>query len=114
MNIKEAVAVKLSQSSALVAETVIAQLAQETVDKRVQQITQAYTELDKLQKDYFRLKADIISFNEDGSVKEQAFSKERLEERKKSLERQEKIQKAIDKALDKDDWSDIGGVTQTK
>lgn len=70
--------------------------------------------MDKLEKEFYKLKQDVISYNEDGTISSQAYSKDVIEQRKKNIERRDKIKAVLEKALDRNDWSDIGSVTQSK
>lgn len=111
VDIRQAVTDKLNNSGESVKSRVIDSLVESTLKKRVQQITDAMSELDKLEKDMRRLKPDIVAYNEDSSIASQAFSKKVLDERKKISDRTEKLKRAIDKALDKNDYSDLNKVS---
>lgn len=90
---------------------VVDALAEETVAKRVQQVTSAYTEWLKQDKEIKRVKPDVVSYNADGTVKDEAWTKAGLDAKKKITDRIAKIEKAITNALEKNDWqamNDLG------
>lgn len=107
INIREAVAERIANSGELVAERVVDALADTTLQKREQQVSQAITESDNLARDLQKLKPDALTFNQDGTVAAEAFTKARIEQRAKLKSRIEKIENALAKALEKNDWNPI-------
>lgn len=100
MNINEAVAIRLANSNEEVAERVISHLVEEQLAKRVDQLSGALAEQDKLTKDGYRLaKPDVVTYDVTGTVASGTFSKERIDTLKKHNERLEKVTKAIELAL---------------
>ena len=109
MNVKEAVADRIANASQEIADAIIEHLAKETIDKRVNIAVQAFAELDKLNKEIRKIKPDVITYGAGGDM-HQAYSKTAHENLKKNMERVEKITKALEKALDKNDWGDLPGI----
>jgi len=108
--LQQAVAERIAGSGDAVLERVAEHFADETIKKRVDQVKQAMTQLDNLERDLRKIKADQVAYDESGKVVHTLYSREKLEERKKLTQRIEKVQRAIDKALTKGDYGDIGGL----
>ena len=108
MKLAEAVAARIANSGVTIFDRVVDIMAGEAITKRVKQITTAMTEADNLVKELRRLKPDVVGYHEDGFVISSAFSKARIDERAKNINRQKKIEAAIADALDKGDWAKIG------
>jgi hypothetical protein len=113
MNIKKAVAEKIASSNDAVAARVIDAMAEATLAKRVKTITDAYIEVDNLNKDLRRAKPDMVTYAEDGAVASSLYSKAALEARNKIIARISKVSKAIDKALS-GDFTDINNIGDNK
>ena len=108
MKLNEAVAERIANSGNTIFSRVVDIMADETIAKRVKQITTAMTEADNLVKELRKLKPDVVSYDESGAVISSAFSKARIDERAKNSNRRRKIEAAITDALDKGDWAKIG------
>lgn len=106
-NVKEMVAERIANSGPTILEGVIEHLVKETVDKRKAVAVQGYAEYAKLEKELLKLKADQLIYDENGAVIQQGFKKETVDAIKKTKEKMEKLNRAIDKALDKNDWGDL-------
>lgn len=65
----------------------------------------------KLHEDTYRelrkVKPDQITYNLDGTKQSETYSKEAVENNKKLTEKLAKIEKAVVKATDENDWSDL-------
>jgi len=114
VDVKALVAEKLAASGSAVQEAVISKLVQETLDKRVSIIVAAFAELDKAQKELYKAKPDIVSYDENGTVVSSAYSKAVLDARKKASERIVAVRNAIDKALEGNDFGPVSKVTGSK
>ncbi len=90
---------RLSTSSHEVKEAVIVGLVQKELNRRAATITTLVERAEIAQKELFKLKPDIVSYNEDGTVKDASYSKPQLEAKKKATELLDKLNTAIDKAL---------------
>lgn len=106
--IREAVADQIKVISPKVGEIVIETFVKIEVEKRAEAIVKGFNKLTEYERVGYKLaKGDVITYNADGSVAAQTFTKERLEETKKNTEKVEKITRALDKALVKGDLSDL-------
>lgn len=105
--IKEEVAATLSKSGKNVKDAVIANLAQVEIDKRIDLVTKGVKKLDELQKAQNKMKPDNVTYNDDGSEASATWSKSKLDERNKGSERISKLSKAIDNALDKNEYDQL-------
>ena len=110
MNIREAVTERIAKSGDEIASRVVDLLAEETLKKRVQQITQAMTESDNLNRDLKKMKPDIVTYNADGSRASESFSKKVIDDRNKAMARIKKVEAAITKALDTGDYGDVASL----
>ena len=106
--IEEAVAERFAKLGGEVADAAINILVEKELDKRKVQVVSAFSEYDELQKRLRRLdKGDVLSYNGDGSVATQAFSKQRLDELKKVKERMAKLEKALEDAIANSDFKKL-------
>lgn len=108
--IREAVAAKIAASGPSILEQVADALAEEVIGKRVKQVHAAMTELDNIARDLKKLKPDQVAYDESGTVQNSFFSKKVIDDRKKLSEREAKIQKALAKALENNEWGDMGNL----
>ena len=105
MDIKIAVAERISNAGPHIAQRVIDIMAEETLKKRVNSIVSAQTEADNLTRQIRRTKPDMVGYNESGIILSAAFSKKGLGDRNILVERLAKIERAITLALEKGDWT---------
>ena len=111
MNIREAVARRISNSGPDIKNAVVEELAAQVIDKRVSQVVQAFAELDKVEKELRKLNPDVIHYDKDGAPHAPAYSKAVFESRKKVLERQGRLEKALEKALgDGQDYNELSSL----
>ena len=96
--IQEKVAEKISTSGTLVVDTVINALAQIEIDRRVDIITKAIGKQDSLKKEFDKINRDDLNTYVDRKPVT-AMSDARFKEIKKAEETIEKVNKALDKAL---------------
>lgn len=82
-------------------------MAKKTIVQRQTKIIEAYTEWSNLTRDLYKVKPDIVSFNEDGTPASQQWSKAKLEEKKKITDRMAKLDKAMTEALSNNNWGPI-------
>ena len=74
-------------------------------------MVQAFAELDKVEKELRKLNPDVIHYDKDGAPHAPAYSKAVFESRKKVLERQGRLEKALEKALgDAQDYNDLSSL----
>ena len=107
--ITDAVADKIAEISPAVNERVIDHLVALELEKRSTAIVSGLDKLRGLQNDLRKLRPDVGgAFNEDGTeVKPMLYSKDKFEARKKLTEQIDKLQKALDLAIDKGDMSKL-------
>lgn len=110
--ISEAIAARLSGVAPLTRDKVIDHFAQKLATKQADALIAGLDKLDALQKDFYKLKADQIVYNEGGTAISEGFTKGRLDERKKLIEQIDKLTRAIDKADVKGDFGDLYGLTK--
>lgn len=108
----------LDQVSSLVAtgtsalsDTVAKQLAQLELDKRTGALQRAVTQQQANRAALAKLDEDVKTYNEDGTVKDAAFSQGRLNQRKSTQERIDKLEESISKAVNDKNWTDLLEVT---
>jgi hypothetical protein len=106
-SVREAVAEKLATSGETVKGRVVDLMVEETLKKRVGQVMSAMTERDNLEKDLRKLKPDVLHYDESGAPAATLYSKVAIEQRKKVTDRIAKVEKAIAKALDENDFGDV-------
>ena len=110
--IQEAVAEKITQSGANVANTVIEKLAEVEISKRVDAITKAVQKQEQLEKDLKKInKNDVVTYIEGNPT--EVMSKNRFEEIKKGKEKIEKLTKAIDFALTQNSFDAYNKLAET-
>ena len=107
--ITDAVAEKIAAISPAVNEKVIDALVVRELEKRSDAVLSGLDKLRTMQNDLRKIKPDVGGFfDEDGNeTKPNAYSKAKFEERKKFNEQIEKLQKALDLAIDKGDMSKL-------
>jgi len=74
---------------------------------RTETVKKAIVEIATQQKELQKLKPDLVSYGTDGKVAQEFFSKEAVDKRGKASERIQKIEKALTKAFDTADYSDL-------
>jgi len=111
MNIREAVAKRIHHSGDHIKNAVVEHLAGEVIERRVAQVVQGFVELEKVEKELRKIKPDVVTFSEDGTASAPVYSKVAFENRKKHLERQGKLEKALEKALgEHQEYSDLSSL----
>ena len=111
--INTAVAERLAAIAPEVTSKVIDHLVTKELNRRSEAVINGLGELDKLKSEQKKLKPDVISYNEDGSVASSNWSKAKLEEKNKVDQKIAKLGKAIDKALVENDYSDLFNVSKS-
>jgi hypothetical protein len=74
---------------------------------RVELVKKAIVEVATLQKEIVKIKPDQVLYDCDGKVAQSLYSKELVEKRGKAYEKAEKIEKALSKAFDTADYTDL-------
>ena len=107
LSVHLAVAERLNELSDGVGDKVADLLAAREVNKRCEALVTAIDKLDKMEREHRKHKADLVSYDTDGRKVIESWSKAALEERNKSQQKIDKATKAINKALDDKDFSDV-------
>ena len=105
--ITEAVAEKIANAGPMVHERVVTLLAEKEIERRVNLVIQATTELEKLTEQTKKFKPDQRFLNADGQVVQESYSQAKFDERKKHLARVEKLEKALNTALDQNNFKPL-------
>lgn len=105
--IRSVIAERLKYSTGSVSDRVVDALVEKELAKRVELILAALGERDRLKKEQNKLKPDNVSYDADGKIVGESFSKGRLDELNKNKAQLEKLEKAIDAALTDGDFSKL-------
>ena len=105
--IGEQVAEQLGNSGIQITERVITHLVEKEVSRRAEAIIKALSNLDALDKEGRKIKPDLVGYDDAGKIISQSWSKQKIDERNVNIAKIAKLQAAIDKALDKNDFSDL-------
>lgn len=112
--INEKIADRIATLVPDVEEAVVSIMVTKELKKRSEAIVTAIGLLDSEERAAKRLGFDIQTYDASGNVATEGFSKQRVEERKKSAQKIEKFTKAIDKAVTKGDMSDVYNLANSK
>lgn len=108
MEIKNEIAERLVGSSGVVKEKVIDILFQKELDRRTDACLKVIEKLAELDKQYKKEnKPDIETYNEDGTVDKQTYSKEKAEALRRLREQRSNLDAALKKALEHNDFSKV-------
>lgn len=107
-SVKEAVTEQLGSIGPSVREKVVTLLVDAEVEKRTTAVVAVVRKLDEANAALRKVnRADMETFNEDGSVATATFTKQRLDEIKKTKETIAKLEKALDEAFEKSDFQKV-------
>ncbi len=98
-SLNESVAEKIGGSNPKVVETVVEKLADVEIQKRIAAVVSAIDHGNKLRRELNKIKPDNTTYNADGSVQAESWTKATLENKKKLIEKAAKLEKAIELAL---------------
>lgn len=108
VTISEAVKSGLSALAGRTRDAVVEHFAAKEAGKQAEALIKGLDKLNDLSREASKLsRPDIETFNGDGTSASVAFSKERIEQKKKLDEQIGKLTRAIDKADDKGDFGDL-------
>lgn len=94
-------------------EQVIEVFASREADKQANALVKGLDKLTELERELVKIKPSYAGYNSEGQgVGEPMFTKEQLDQRKKTSEQIEKLKKAINKADDKGDFGDLYNVVK--
>jgi hypothetical protein len=106
--LRETVAQQLADvGTERVRNTLVNVLVDKELDRRVKLVLEALDKRDALVAEGRKIKADVVSYNADGSVAQEAWSKAKLEERNKHQQQLDKLEAAIEAALERADFSKL-------
>jgi len=106
-SVHQKIATRIAELVPSVEETVVNMLVERELTKRSEAIVQCMDTLAKLEGDLRKIKPDLVSFDTDGKIVSENFSKNKFEEKKKLIERMGKYTSAITKAIEKADFGDV-------
>lgn len=108
--ITDVVTSALANSGETVRQKVIDTLVDQELNKRSEAIVRGLNEQSKLKKEAFKIKPDILAYDDQGQEVSANWSKAKLEEKKKNEDKLSKLEKALEKALDKNDYGDLNNL----
>lgn len=97
--LNKTVAVKISNSTRQVVDAVVDQFVTLEVTRRTDLLFKAIEDCNKQRNEFKKIKPDVQSFDADGKLISESWSKTKVEERKKAIEAIKKKEKVIEKAL---------------
>ena len=107
ISVQQKIATQIAELAPSVEETVVNTLVERELAKRSEAVVQCMDTLAKLEGDLRKTKPDQVSFDNDGKIISESFSKSKFEEKKKLIDRIGKYTSAITKAIEKADFSDV-------
>jgi hypothetical protein len=99
LSLRETVAQRIKEVGPDVEQKVVDILVDRVLKERVNLITKGFDKLSQAERDLKKIKPDNVTYNEDGSVRDEGYSKSKVEERKKAKQRIEALRGALEKAL---------------
>lgn len=109
--ITEAVIANMKDMSPRVVDKVVEAVVERELNKKAEALVRVFDLVSREEKELKKIKPDIVSYNEDGSVASSTWSKQALDNKGKLEKSIEKMKKAVDKALDTNDYSDVYNYT---
>lgn len=94
-----AVAQQIAQAAPAILDKVVTQLAAVEIEKRATALAAAVNSAVATKRELYKVKPDIVAYDESGKETSANWSKAKLEEKKKLEEKLAKIDSAIEKAL---------------
>jgi hypothetical protein len=101
------VAAKVKEDSLGVRAKVVNLIAEKEVEARTAATMSVLDKLAEVNKSLNKVKPDQVFYDVDGKEVQSCFSKEKLEERKKLLEKKEQLDNALKKAFNDNDFSKV-------
>lgn len=101
---------RITDQNSSVRESYIDQEVQAKLSQRVELVKKAMIELGTQKKEIDKIKPDDIKYDLDGKVVQELYSKEVIDKRNKSLEKSQKVEKALKKALSEADYTDLENI----
>lgn len=97
----------IKDSGDTIRNTFIDKQIQKEVEKRVNLLSELFSALLKFKREVEKIKPDIISMDADGKVTSESWSKKAVENRKSSLEKLNKAEKVLEKAIGENDYNQV-------
>lgn len=97
-----------------VAETLINRLVDAELDRRAVALHKAYTDAETISRDLKKIKPDAVTYDAEGKVVSESFTRAAKELREKSQARLTKLENAIHKATEDGEFSDLLNVASQK
>lgn len=115
MDIRKAIsdAITSLSKSTQVTDSVVTEFVKRELNKRSTAIVTVLDLLSREKQNSYKLKPDVQVFDIEGKVTSESYTKARTEEIKKNKELIEKYERALEKALDKDDYSDVYSIANS-
>ena len=107
MDINQKVAERIAGSNEKIQESVVEHLASKELERRTNAVIKVFAELAALEKEVSKIKPDLAQYDSNGDLVVENWSKAKLDERNKKIDKKNKLTAALDKALDKNDFSDL-------
>jgi hypothetical protein len=101
---------RITEQNSSVRESYIEQEVQVKLTQRVELVKKAMIELSTQKKEVDKIKPDDVKYDLEGKVVQELYSKELIDKRKKSLEKSQKIEKALTKALSEADYTELENI----
>lgn len=113
-SVRTVVSERIAKSGPEVAEKVIEHLATREVNRRTDAVLKGFDKLEELEKEFRKLRPDVVSYDEAGKVANSTWSAEQLKKRNELKQKIEKLTNTIDRALVKEDYSDLYNLINQK
>lgn len=112
--IREAIGERLKDIAGNVEDQIINVFVDREVDRRAKAVVNVIDQTIKMEQDLRKLKPDVVTYSDNGDVATSSWTKAKLDEKKKLEERIQKFANAVNKAIDKDDYSDVFNLSAGK
>ena len=99
IDINAKVVAKIQASGPQVEEAVIESLSSKEITRRVESLVKGFDQLETLNKDFKKIKPDIIVCDENKKPTSEGWSPKAADERLKHIQKTDKLQKAIEKGF---------------
>lgn len=109
-SIGQKVAANIADAGPAILGKVIDKLASAEIEKRADALLNAVNAAIATKRELYKVKPDLVAYNADGKVASENWTKPKLEEKKKLEEKLAKIEAAVDKAVNKNDFSGVLGL----
>jgi hypothetical protein len=114
-DIRKAVADGLIKVNDKVRAAIVADISEKEFQKRVEATTKVLEEFEKIERDLRKIKPVPTGFDLKGQpVGDPVYSREQVEEVKKATEKLDKLNKALEKALNDNDFSKVFEIANAK